>query len=150
MTRGCVAVVLVFACACSRDAQDTPESVLGAWVSAMNASRNELSSRHHAFDLLSSRARASLTERAARASQLSGRDLPAWEMLAPGRFAMRFAYDPDLLTTTIQGDRATVTARGRQGEAADVPLIREEGHWRVDLELPAIEPIRADSDARVP
>lgn len=140
---------LVFALgavACQREPEDTPETALTIWVNAMNASRSDIQARHRAYDLLSNRARESLTERAARASQLSGRDLQPWEMLAPGRFAMRFAFDPDGLETHIDGDRATVTARARAGDHAEVPMIREQGHWHVDLALPAMQTIQSGDD----
>ncbi len=142
-----LALLALIALGCRREPEDTPESVLSAWVAAMNASRSDVDARRRAYPLLSARARELLTERAARASQLSGRDLQPWEMLAPGRFAMRFAFDPDGLETRIEGDRATVTARGRSGERAGVPMVREQGHWRVDLTLPAMEPIEAAGDA---
>lgn len=132
---------------CHREPDDSPEFVLTSWVSAMNASRSDVDARRRAYPLLSSRARESLTERAARASQLSGHDLQPWEMLAPGRFAMRFAFNPDELEVHIAGDRATVVARGRAGDRAEVPMVREQGHWRVDLVLPAMAPIQTSEVA---
>lgn len=113
----------------------------------MNSSRSDIEARRRAYDVLSDRARESLTERAARASQLSGRDLQPWEMLAPGRFAMRFAFDPDGLETHIDGDHAMVTARARAGDHAEVPMVREHGHWRVDLSLPPMQTIQTGDDA---
>jgi hypothetical protein len=134
---------------CRRDPQATPEGALTAWVSAMNASRSDLSARRRAYDLLAEPARTSLTERAARASQLSGREIEPWEMLAPGRFAMRFPLDPERLRARVKGDRAVVVAHGHGDDRAEVPMVRENGQWRVDLELPAMEPIRADADGGV-
>jgi hypothetical protein len=143
-----VVITLCLALAgCQPEPEDTPESALTVWVTAMNASRSDVDARRRAYQVLSNRARESLTERAARASQLSGRDLQPWEMLAPGRFAMRFAFDPDGLTARLDGDRATVTARGRSGDRARVPMVREQGHWHVDLELPAMEAIQTGGDA---
>lgn len=132
---------------CRRAPEDTPEIALTEWVTAMNASRSDIEARQRAYERLSLAARASLTDRAARASQLSGRDLHPWEMLAPGRFAMRFAFDPDGLSTRVEGDRATVTARGQQGDRADVPMVREGGHWHVDLVLPPMQTIQTGGDA---
>lgn len=138
--------MLALEAGCARDPRSTPEDALASWVSAMQASRSDLGARRHAFELLSAHARASLGERAARASQLSGREIQPWEMLAPGRFAMRFAFDRTALRTRIQGEHATVTVFGPAGEYADVPMVREDGRWRVDLDLPPMQPVRSDGD----
>ncbi|MFO0563374.1 MAG: hypothetical protein U0269_35450 [Polyangiales bacterium] len=121
---------------CSSPRADSPEDSLASWVTAMNASRGDPSTRRRAFELLSQRARDNLSRRAAVAAQLSGREVKPWEMLAPGRFALRFAFDRQQLRARIDGDRATVTARGPRAEVAEVPMVREEGQWRVDLALP--------------
>lgn len=131
---------------CDRDPRSTPEEALAAWVAAMNASRTDISARRQAYDLLAQRARASLQERAARASQLSGLDIQPWEMLAPGRFALRFTFDPRRLRATITGHRAVVTVVGPGGDRASVPMVREDGQWRVDLTLPPMQPTHADTD----
>jgi hypothetical protein len=138
-------LVLVFVSlwSCSREPDSTPEGALSAWVSAMNASRSDIQARRRAYDLLTTRAQQSLAERASRATQLSGRELQPWEMLAPGRFSLRFPFDPETLSSTIEGETAVVLARSRGGERAEVPMVRENGRWRVDLSLPPIRPIRA-------
>lgn len=146
-TLALTAALVLGAAGCHREAEDTPETALTTWVNAMNASRSDILARRRAFDLLSNRARESLTERAARASQLSGRDLQPWEMLAPGRFAMRFAFDPDGLETRLDGEHATVIARARAGDHAEVPMVHEQGHWRVDLALPVMQTIQSGDDA---
>jgi hypothetical protein len=144
--RTCLLLIAFALAACRRAPEETPESVLTAWVNAMNASRSDIEARRRAYELLSDAARASLADRAARASQLSGRDLQPWEMLAPGRFAMRFAFDPEGLRTRVEGDHATVTARGPQGDRASVPMVRENGHWHVDLALPSMQTIQSTAD----
>lgn len=121
---------------CSSPRADSPEDTLASWVTAMNASRSDPSTRRRAFELLSQRARDNLSRRAAVAAQLSGREVKPWEMLAPGRFALRFAFDRQQLRARVDGERATVTARGPRAEVAEVPMVREEGQWRVDLALP--------------
>jgi hypothetical protein len=121
---------------CSSPRADSPEDALAAWVAAMNASRGDPSTRRRAFELLSQRARDNLSRRAELAAQLSGREVKPWEMLAPGRFALRFAFDRQQLRARIDGDRATVTARGPRAEVAEVAMMREDGQWRVDLALP--------------
>lgn len=140
-TRGARAIVamamIVFASlGCDRPQDETPEDALSNWVAAMNGSRGDPSTRRRAFELLSLRARENLARRAAVAAQLSGREVKAWEMLAPGRFAMRFSFDRQALRARTNGDRAVVIARGPRTEVAEVPMVREEGRWRVDLSLP--------------
>ncbi|MDP3274898.1 MAG: hypothetical protein Q8Q09_06840 [Deltaproteobacteria bacterium] len=119
-----------------RGGDDGPEEALATWVAAMNATRSNPDARAQAFALLSLRAQQNLRQRAQTAAQLSGREIKPWEMLAPGRFALRFAFDRGRLRTRLEGDRATVTARGTHAEVAEVPMVREEGRWRVALVLP--------------
>ncbi len=133
-----LAVVLLacFGAACGPSRDESPEDALASWVAAMSASRADPANRRRAFELLSERARDNLARRAALAAQLSGREVKPWEMLAPGRFALRLAFDRGQLRARIDGERATVTARGSRTEVAEVPLVREQGRWRVDLALP--------------
>jgi hypothetical protein len=125
------------ACDAARPA-NTPAGAVAAFVSAVESAERDPAQRRRVYELLSQRARAGLDERAARASQVSGRTLAPWEMIAPGRLRLRVSVAPDALTARESGDRAVVTARGRAGGVADVPLVREGGRWRVDLALPPI------------
>lgn len=112
---------------------------MAGFVAAMEGARVDPAARRRVYGMLSSRARARLEERAQRASQVSGADRrpwEPWEMLAPGRWRLRVEFDPELLSSRVAGDRAVVTARGRHGGTADVPLVREEGQWRLDMEIP--------------
>ena len=140
--RGAWLAGLVLSLGCRHTPDDTPEGALLAWTSAMNASRSDLSQRRVAYGLLAQSARNALTDRAARASQFASRALEPWELLAPGRFSLRFSIDPSNLRAEVQGDRATVLANGHGGDHADVPMVREDGHWRVDLALPTPERAR--------
>lgn len=85
-------------------------------------------------------ARTNLKERARRASALSGRELSEGEMLAPSWFALRLA--PERTAERIDGEWAEVTLFGRTGEQAVARCVREEGAWKVALELPPLAPIR--------
>ncbi len=136
--RACaLSLALSLATGCSRDADPaTPADTVGAFASAVEASASDSTARRRVYSLLSKRAQASLEGRAARASQVSGRAFEAWEMLAPGRARMLLQYDPSATSTRVAGTRAVVTARGRAGGVADVPLVFEEGKWRIDLALP--------------
>ena len=71
-------------------------------------------------------------------------------MFAPGRFTLPPRLEPfeaDSLSSSVHGDRAAVSVRGRTGESVSVPMVRENGSWRVDLVLPAMEAIQAGDDA---
>jgi hypothetical protein len=130
------ALLLALALAGCGGDDPSPEQAAFAFVTAMDRARLDPSKRREAHDQLSARARAALAERASRAAQLSGWELRPWEMLAPGRVRWRLRFDRDALTARVSGDRAVVTARGIGGGVADIPLVREEGRWRVDLDLP--------------
>lgn len=125
--------------ACGGARADTsPTETVTAFVAAVEAAERDSTQRKRIYDLLSQRGRRALDERAARAAQVSGRPMNPWDMLAPGRSRLRFLPTSDGMTVQIHGDRAVVTARGRNAGVADVPLVREEGRWRIDLALPPI------------
>lgn len=120
-----------------------------SFANALEASASDPTARRRVYGYLSHRAQEALTERAARASQVSGWEIRPWEMLAPGRVRMRVQVDPSAVTSRVADDRAVVTARGRTGGVADIPLVREDGRWRVDLDVPAMALPRAPVDAGV-
>jgi hypothetical protein len=90
-----------------------------------------------AYDLLASPAQKALAARAARVKTLAGQSMEPWEMLAAGRFRLRFSPASRRgMKETISGDRAMVTVTGTgPGEQAEVPLVREQGQWRLSLVL---------------
>lgn len=140
-----LAAAMLAALGCARDGEPaTPAETVGAFASAVEASASDTAARRRVYALLSRRAQESLEARAARASQVSGRTFEAWEMLAPGRARMLIQYDPSATSTRVAGTRAVVTARGRGGGVADVPLVLEDGRWRVDLALPPASAPRAN------
>jgi hypothetical protein len=142
--RGVVAVLALLAAACARDVPLSPLDVVAALSAALEQSNNDLSQRLRVYELLSRAGRTSLEERAARASQVSGWEVKPWEMLAPGRTRVRVPFDRSMAMVRVSGQRAVVTVRGRTGTAADVPLVYEDGRWRVDLVLPSIVTPRAN------
>ena len=91
-----------------------------------------------AFALLSHNTQTQLRERADLAASLAGGEYDAWNILIPGRFRLRF--EPVTFDEVIQEERprrATVSVRGRApGEQADIPLVQEDGQWRIPLEIP--------------
>ncbi|MCB9626789.1 MAG: hypothetical protein H6725_05420 [Sandaracinaceae bacterium] len=91
-----------------------------------------------AYGLLSAQTQASLRERSDLAASLAGGDYQPWDVLIPGRFRLRFqpvAFDETI--TDGHPRRATVRVRGRAAaEVAEVPLVEEDGHWRITLDIP--------------
>jgi len=146
MWRGVVLVALL-ACGCSRAPQDaTPEGVVKQWLDRMEASTEDARAAHEAFLLLGPRARANLEARADRASRMQGRQETAEQMLAQGRFGLKFR--PKLLTSTIQGNDATVNVVGADAvsEHTTVHCVSENGAWRIEPELPEIAQLRRRDD----
>jgi hypothetical protein len=118
-------------------AQRTPSETLRQFLAAMDQSASDDRALRVAYQLLASPAQKVLETRAARVKSLAGQSLEPWQMLAQGRFRLRFSPASRRgMRETIEGDRATVTVTGTgPDEHADVPLVREEGEWRVALVL---------------
>lgn len=140
-----MALAAVSVCGCTRHEPDeTPEGAVREWIDRMQAS-GEREPEAKAIAMLSKQARANLDERAERASAAIGRKLLAEEMIVPWRFSLRFS--PQQMKSRIGGDRAVVEAIGADPtERASVPCVREDGHWRVDLQLPPLPLIEKRSE----
>lgn len=132
-----VALVALVA-ACTRAAPDaTPDGVVRLWLDKMEASTEDPRVIREAYALLGPAARANLEERARRTSQLQGRRVEPWQMLADGRFALRFR--PKSMKAAIVGDRATVEVVGDEAtQSASVRCVHEAGGWRVEPEIPEL------------
>lgn len=148
-------VVLVLGASCSTTpSQDTPSGALRLFLEAMDRSASDATALEEAYRMLDGHARSQLAERARMASALGGgRDFEPWEMLAPGRFRLRFAPARRApMRERITGNKAIVTVTGAEpGQHAEVPMSREGAHWRVALELPPPrEPSAAPAQAPAP
>jgi hypothetical protein len=123
--------------AAGASAQRSPTEVVRQFLDAMTQSVSDERALRTAYELLASPARRSLEARAARVKSLAGQSREPWQMLAQGRFRLRFSPASRRgMRETISGDRATVTVTGTgPGERADVPLVREHGQWRLTLVL---------------
>ena len=122
---------------------DTPTGAVRLFLQAMQRSADDPSALEDAYRLLARPARRALAERAHAAGALGGREFAASEMLVRGRFRQRFTPRPGGrgLTESIDGDRATVTVIAEDGDRrAEIPLVREDGGWRIVLELPPVRP----------
>jgi hypothetical protein len=142
MPRGALSLSLCLALlgalpSCSRAALDaTPEGVVRLWLDKMETAEDAPSMKE-AHALLGPRARANLKERAERASRGQGRRYEPHEMLAEGRFGLRFR--PKTMSAKIDGDDALVEVRGDgPEERALVKCTREGSGWRIEPELPDV------------
>jgi len=134
------AFVLALLVACARAAPDaTPEGVVRAWLEKMESAESDVRAMRDAYQLLGPRARANLKERAERASRGQGRRYEPHEMLAEGRFGLRFR--PRAMSARTSGDEAWVDVRGEGPEEhATVRCTREGNAWRIEPELPDVAP----------
>jgi hypothetical protein len=112
----------------------------------MESSTDDPRAMHDAYALLGPRARANLKERADRASRGQGRRYEPFEMLAEGRFGLKFR--PKSMSSRVDGDNATVDVRGESPEEhASVHCTREGTAWRIEPELPESIPPARRADA---
>ncbi len=141
--------------ACTRPAPDaTPEGAVRAWLDRMEAADEDTRANREAYALLGPTARANLGERAERASRLEGHRVEPWDMLAEGRFGLKFR--PKAMVSRFEGDVATVAVTGDEPltEHALVHCARVPGPpvaWRVEPELPPVPALpRRDPDRATP
>jgi hypothetical protein len=153
MKRAGLALAFVAICgACTRPAPDaTPEGAVRAWLDRMEASDEDAHAIREAYALLGPTARANLVERAERASRLEGHRVEPWDMLAEGRFGLKFR--PKAMVSKIDGELATVAVTGDEPltEHALVHCARVAAAWRVEPELPPVPALpRREADPAPP
>jgi len=124
--------------ACSRPPPDaTPEGAIKTWLERMEAQVSDPAETKSAYAMLSKTTHQNLEKRAERASRIEGRRIEPQEMLAQGRFALRFA--PRKFSTQTTGDTATVEVTGDEPtDHATLHCVKEGPAWRVDLTLPEL------------
>lgn len=141
-------IALLTACAgCFGSADDqTPERAVQTFIDRMQQVHGDLDKATAAFELLAREARDNLAERAKRASAAAGRVVRPEEMLAPSRFHL--AFQPRSWSSERGPNWAIVTAEGEgPRERREIRLLREEGAWKVVLELPPLPPVRYRREA---
>ncbi|CAN5543299.1 hypothetical protein BH09MYX1_BH09MYX1_39240 [soil metagenome] len=136
MRRLAVVLLVVALGACTHRAADaTPEGAVREWIDKMEAAADEPEAAKAAYQLLGPKAKKNLGERAERASRIQGRHVEGEDMLATGRFGLRFR--PQTMKATITGDDAQVDVYGADpSQHALVSCHREGDHWRVEPSLP--------------
>jgi len=146
---GVLFAISLAACAgCSRSPPEaSPEGAVRELLDRIDRIESNPAEAKVVYDLLSSRTRANLNERAHRASTTSGREIPPEQMLAPGRFSLRF--EPRQMHTRLLRDRAIVDVIGIDPatDHAEVPCVLEQGRWRVEIPLPPLAPPERRPDA---
>lgn len=150
-----VIVLAIAAFGCARVPTDeTPDGAVELFLEAMGRASDDPSARRRAFELLAPESQRRIAERARLASSLGSRRFEPWEMIAEGRYRLRFRpREVGGFTARVSGDRAIVVVRGEQSaERAEVPLVRSNGRWRIFLSIPAGPVARPPSrpDAGVP
>jgi hypothetical protein len=117
---------------------ESPVETVRHFLEVMERGAADETALREAYRLLDASARAALVERAERASTLARRRYEPWQMLAQGRFRLLFAPTaPGGMREQVRGERAFVTVSGgKPGERAEVPLVREQGRWRIVLPIP--------------
>lgn len=131
-----LALVLLL-CACAPDPGDLgPTDALGAFLTAVERSTHAPEQRKVAYEWLDSKSQAALADRARLSNSLAGRKLQAWEMLVPGRVSFAGQSIAGVrMTADVDGDHATVSILIDKGDPIEVPMVREDGRWRVVLGL---------------
>jgi hypothetical protein len=128
---------------CSADAPgETPEGVTRELVERLLRLRGAPEDSARAFELLSTKARDNLGERARRYTDACGKQIAASAMMAPSRFLLRF--EPQSYEARVVGAHALVEVKGPlPSQRAEVPCVFEDGTWRVDLQLPLLPAVQS-------
>lgn len=131
--------------ACQEEPSDVePDRLVAEFIQRMKRVHGDRKAARAAYELLWADARRNLAERAKRASDVAGRELAPEEMLPPSRFSLH--HEPRRFEARIDGDWAEVTVTGEDGAVNRVKCVREDGRWRVVLELPPLTPIERRLD----
>jgi len=131
-------VAFAFASSCAQHSEKgSPEGAVQEFVERMQRVHGDAPKAKAAYELLAADTRANLQERAERASAAVGRVVGPEEMLAPSRFFLSF--QPRQWSSREGPGWAIVTVEGESSrERREVRCLRENGEWKVVLDLPEL------------
>lgn len=138
-TRPILLPTLVLAACSDVPTDETPRGTVQLFLAAMERSERNEEALRDAYVLLSAPVRRELQERAHIATSYGAREMRPWEMLVRGGFRLSFtpAKGGRGMRERVDGEHALVTVQNEAGDRkAEVPLVREDGRWRIVLELP--------------
>ena len=145
---------------CSRPPLDaTPDGALRVWLEKMEAAEDDPAEMRAAYELFGPRAKKNLAERAERAGRAEGRKVEPWEVLAEGRFGLKFrpqrmtvtldpkspneavvavvGADPNVERALVHCDREPIDPRAPSSPATRrVEAFPTPGNWRVEPDFP--------------
>ncbi len=128
-------------CGRSSGSEGSPELVVRQFIDLLRGFHGDEAQSEALYRLFSKRAQRNLRERAERYGAASGKPMGPWAMLVPSRMGARFV--PELYVAQLAGKYAMVEVAGtRPGDRAQIPCVFEDDHWRVDLVLPELPPLR--------
>jgi hypothetical protein len=138
---GCLGLAYAMALACAQHSDEgSPERAVQEFIDRMQRVHGDAQKSKAAYDLLATDARAKLAERAERASAAVGRVVKPEEMLAPSRFYLSF--QPRTWSSREGPGWAVVTVEGESArERSEIRCLREQGEWKVVLDLPELPPL---------
>jgi len=129
--------------ACERQPVDaTPQGTVEAFVDRMERVHGDPAIAKSALGLLSNATRKALDDRAERATAVAGHAFDPADVLVPSYFLLE--YTPRRYVAKITGDTAEVSVIGSDPatQTRIVKCVKEDGAWRVVLDLPALPPIK--------
>jgi len=134
-------ILLLLSVGCSDAPTDeTPSGTMRLFIGAMDRAQQDEIALRDAYVLLAAPTRRALLERAHLAGSLGGREFQPWEMLVRGRYRQSFTPREGSggMRESIDGDTAIVVVQDDDGaHTARVPMVREDGRWRIAIEIPA-------------
>lgn len=142
-----LALALASSACDSRVESQGPEEVVREFFTRMTQVHGNPADAKLAYELMWSKARQNLGERAKRASAAAGRQVAPEEMIAPSRFSLAFVPQTYQLGRR-QHDLAEVIVSAEQPSrlSEKVWCRLEDGQWRVVVRLPPVSPISKRSE----